>query len=133
MQTEDLLEGKVPPAKAKSLDKGIKELEQFLNLRQSVFSSAIALATLLYLTAIALSGILVFMLPGNKDIHWHASLLVAAFVIPPTVLLLSLMKGVFKSTPEEKDETGIPTVDVSKDFIKEVFKKGLDAVSKTEK
>ncbi len=133
MQNEDLLEGAIHPANAKSIDKGIQELEQFLNLRQSLFSSTIALATVLYIAAICIAGVLVSMLPGNKDLHWHASLLVAAFIIPPTVLLLALMRGVFKSTPPEKEDTGLPMLDLSRDLVKEIFKKGLETVAKAEK
>lgn len=131
--SEDLLSGKISPQEKAPLEKGIQELSQFLDLRQSLFSSALSLSAVLYMTAIVIAAAMLYMLDENSDIHWHASLLVAAFVIPPTVIILALMRGVFKSSTPDQDSTGLPAADLLKDAYKEIFKKGLEAVSKADK
>lgn len=130
---EDLLSGALSDREKAPLDKGLQELSLFLKLRQSLFSSAISLSVILYMTAIVIAGAMVYMLNKNSDIHWHASLLVAAFVIPPTVIILALMRGVFKSNTQDQDSTGLPAADLVKDVYKEIFKKGMEAVFKAEK
>lgn len=133
MASEDLLSGKISAAEKAPADRVLQEASQLLSLRQSLFSSAIALCTVLYMAAIIIAIFLVYMLSHKSDVHWHASLLVAAFVIPPTVIILALMRGVFKSTVQEAESTGFPTADFCKDAFKEIFKKGLDTATKVDK
>lgn len=124
---EDLLAGKVPKRDSDAATLGIREHHQFLNLRQSLFSSVLALVTLLYMTAIVAAGLLLNKLVDNQDLHWHASILVAAFVVPPTVLLIALMRGILKGKEPEKDESfSFPMADL----MKEVVKRGVETFSK---
>lgn len=132
MASDDLLEGSVPENEKGSTDLALKEHQQFYGLRQSVFSSALAFVAVLYMAAIVIAIILVCnMIDKDKsNLHWHASILVAAFVIPPTVILVALMKGVFKGKDAEKDDSsGMPLADLSK----EIWKRGLDAITKADK
>lgn len=126
MASDDLLEGSVPKKGVDDLV--LDEHRQFYGLRQTVVSWALAFVAALYMAAIAIAVILVYTIAmGEKpDLHWHASLLVAAFVIPPTVVLVALMKGVFRNKEATKpDETGMPLADLGK----EVWKRGLDAIA----
>lgn len=129
MNSEDLLGGKVSTKESIPADRVLQELSQLLSQRQSLFSSAIALCTILYMVGIVIAGLMIYMLDKKDDIHWHASLLVAAFVIPPTVIILALMRGVFKTSSQDADSTGVPTADL----VKEIWKKGIEAATKVDK
>lgn len=129
-QGEDLAGGKVTPEKREQIGLGIQEHEQFLSHRQSLFSAALALATVLYIAAIGIALVMLGLLASNEKLHWHASLLVAAFIIPPTVIVIGLMRGIFRSGNSDKDDTGIPFVDMTKDVYKEVMKRGFDSLNK---
>ncbi len=76
---------------------------------------------------------MICLLSSNKDLHWHASILVLAFVVPPTVILIGLMRGVYRSNASstDKDEIGIPAVDLTKDLFKEFTKKLGESAAKT--
>lgn len=129
MAEDDLLSGSVPDLKKAEDSFGAEEHRHRLNLQRSLFSSGLAFAALLYMTALAMGFILLYMLNQNPDIHWHASLLIAAFVIPPTIIVLGLVRSIFGDKKQKDDDAiGVPIADMTK----EVMKKALDVLAKTD-
>lgn len=131
MAEDDLLSGSVPDLTKKDTDLGIKEHAHRMDMQQSLFSSALAFAALLYMVAVAMGFIMLWMLNEKPSLHWHASILVGAFIIPPTIIVVGLMRALFKeqkSKDKEDDSTGVPIADI----CKEVMKKALDGLVKQE-
>lgn len=127
---DDLLDGAVPNLQKQEDSTGIEEHKHRLNLQRSLFNTALMFVFLLYLAAILGGGYLLFLLGSNPNIHWHAAILVAAFVAPPTIIVLALVRGLFtekKDKNKEADSTGVLTADMTK----EIMKKGVDMVLKT--
>ena len=99
---------------------GLEEHSHRLNLQRTVASSALAFAALFFMAAIVFGGVLAYKLAGDDGakIHWHASILVAAFVVPPTVILIALLRAVYDAgAPKDTDGDAAPALA----FIKEVL------------
>lgn len=113
---EDLSAGEVSPGR-RALDSiALQELNHRLALQQSAFSIAVALAFILFIAAIVFAGAVLYTF-GDRDAHWHSSLLAGAFVIPPTVIVLALLRAVYSSKSDAKsDDSVVPVVN----FLKEV-------------
>ena len=112
---------------------GLEEHSHRLNLQRSLFSSVLAFAAMLYLVAVVMGFLLIGKLNDNANLHWHASLLIAAFIIPPTVLTVGLMRGIFKDKDEKKDPPEDAThqsiLDIGKEAVKETVKTVIKAKS----
>lgn len=110
---------------------GLDEHNHRLNLQQSLFSSVLSFAAMLYMVAVAMGFLLIGKLNDNANLHWHASLLIAAFVIPPTVLTVGLMRGIFKDKDGKKDpseDAGNQSImDIGKEAVKETVKTVIKA------
>ena len=128
-ENDDLLAGAVPDLQKQQDNTGIEEHEHRLNLQRSLFNSALLFAFLLYMAGIGMGVYLLILLGSNPNIHWHAAILVAAFIAPPTIIILALVRGLFqekKDKNNEADSTGVLTADMTK----EIMKKGVDMVLK---
>lgn len=124
---DDLLSGTVPEAKKQTTGMGLEEHHHRLSLQRSLFNTALGFAALLYLSAIGMGVILIGMLHDKPSLHWHASILVAAFVIPPTLITVGLMRGIFKDKEEKKDPSASDLanqsiIEIGKEAIKEALK-----------
>lgn len=132
----DLSEGDVRSDVSNSVDLGLAEQKHRFSTERTLFSSALGFAVLLYMTAIVMGGILVVNLQTHPEIHWHASLLIASFIVPPTVIVVSLIRAVYKKheKPSAKDDefedSALPAFDLMKDFAKEVGKEMAKEVGK---
>lgn len=130
---DDLLSGTVPRAEEKTSSMGLEEHSHRLNLQRSLFSSVLSFAAMLYMVAVAMGFLLIGKLNDNANLHWHASLLIAAFVIPPTVLTVGLMRGIFKDKNEKKDNPEDAShqsiLDIGKEAVKETVKTVIKAKS----
>lgn len=136
----DLSQGDVPNAESTTIDLGLNEQKHRFSTEKTLFSSAIGIAVLLYMTAIFFGFCLMVALQTHPDIHWHVSILIAAFIVPPTVIFVSLIRAVYRKpdvvTAEEDGksvDTGLPALDMMKDFAKEVGKEVAKEVSKAVK
>lgn len=88
-----------------------------------------AFVALLFLVAVFYGGVILYLLVGDPSgaVHWHASILVAAFVVPPTVMLVALLRSVYAASEDEKNQSLLPVVTMLKDTalaIAGMFKKG---------
>lgn len=73
------------------------------------------------------TGILIYLIAGDRghEIHWHASILAAAFVVPPTIIMVALLRAVY-SSKLEKESDPAPALAFIKEVlssIAEIFKK----------
>lgn len=128
---DDLLSGTVPRAEEQTSNMGLEEHSHRLNLQRSLFSSVLAFAAMLYMVAVGMGFLLIGKLNDNANLHWHASLLIAAFVIPPTVLTVGLMRGIFKDKDEKKDPSDDATNQSMAEIGKEATKEFAKEVGKT--
>lgn len=126
----DLSQGTLPPTitRAKA-NLGLEEHSHRLSLQRSVAYSAMAFVALLFLVAVFYGGVILYLLVGDPSgaVHWHASILVAAFVVPPTVMLVALLRSVYAASEDEKNQSLLPVVTMLKDTalaIAGMFKKG---------
>lgn len=89
-----------------------------LSQRQSLFSSAICFVALLFLVAVVYGGFLLVavLTHPTSNLHWHASILIAAFIAPPTITLIALMRLVY--APEQK-EAETPALTPALSMVKE--------------
>ncbi len=124
----DLSAGDVRSEVANSVDLGLAEQQHRFSTERTLFSSAISFAVLLYMTAISMGLILMWSLQSHPEIHWHVSLLIASFIVPPTVIVVSLIRAIYRKNEEisgkdeDADESVLPTLDLMKDFAKEISK-----------
>lgn len=126
----DLSQGTLPPTitKAKA-NLGLEEHSHRLSLQRSVANSAMAFVAVLFIVAVIFGGVILYLLVGEptRAIHWHASILVAAFVVPPTVMLVAVLRSVYAASEDEKNQSLLPIVTMLKDTaiaIAGIFKKG---------
>ncbi len=91
------------------------------NLQQNVFSCAVSLVAFLYISAIVFVGCVLYLSATTpKDINWHFSLLAGALIIPPTVILLVLIRSIYVNASQKNEE---------KDKVKDVTIGDLPALS----
>ena len=86
---------------------GLEEQLHRRGLQQSAFSAGLAFAALLFMVAVFFGGCLLFQLNKQPGMHWHASVLVAAFIVPPIVIYLSILKAVYKKDMGESSEDSL--------------------------
>ena len=132
---DDLLSGTVPRAEEQTSNMGLEEHSHRLSLQRWLFSIVLVFALMLYLVAIIIGLMLINMLRDHSELHWHASILIAAFIIPPTVITVGLMRGIFKDKDEKKDPADDAAnqsiVDIGKEATKEFAKEVGKAFAKT--
>ncbi|WP_265655763.1 hypothetical protein [Verminephrobacter aporrectodeae] len=117
---EDLSTENAPIQNPDVTNIGLEEQKHKLNTEQCVFKWTLRCASILFVVAISIAVIILFMLNANPQIHWHASLLVTAFVIPPTVIVIGLLRSVSKMKGNDKDDhgTGLVSLDIILDMLK---------------
>ena len=133
----DLSSDNLQKRDVKIIPLGLDEQAHRFSTEKTLFSSAISVAVLLYMTAIVMGVGLVVALQRHPDIHWHVSLLVASFIVPPTVIFVSLIRAVYKKpekaaaeNDDKPEDSSLPALGMMKDFAKEVGKEVAKEVSK---
>lgn len=122
----DLSEGKLGQRDLWLANLGLEEHAHRIGQQKTVANAAISLAVVLYIAAMTFGGVLLYILatsPNPGSMHWHASLIVAAFVVPPTVLIVAVLRGAYKTEPGAKDTA--PILDLFKEaakILRDVFK-----------
>jgi hypothetical protein len=125
-----LSQGALPPTliKAKA-ELGLDEHNHRIRLQRTVANSALAFVAMLFMVAVVYGGVILFLLVGDPTaaMHWHASILVAAFVVPPTVVLVAVLRSVYSASEDEKNQSMLPIMTMVKDTaiaIAGMFKRG---------
>lgn len=115
----DLSAGSVSPKVLADDSIALKELQHRHGLQQSVFSCAIAAAVLLYFSAVIFAGmVLSHSGPGQIGSDWHSSLLAGAFIVPPTVMVVVLIRSVYSSTGSKgASADDLPSVSFAKEIV----------------
>lgn len=126
---QDLSAGTLPTIDRDKARMGLEEHSHRLRLQTSVTNSAMAFVALLFIVAIVFGFGILYLLVGEptRSIHWHASILIAAFVVPPTVMLVAILRSVYSASEDEKTQSLLPIVSMMKDTavaIAGIFKKG---------
>ena len=129
MADEDFSAGNLPKNDIDTLNLGISESRHRIGVQTSVFQAVLTFSAMMYMATMAVTACLVYMLAENPGIHWHASLLIAALAVPPTVMMVALLRAVFQ-TEKEKQEKDDRAVFPAHEMIKEIAKGLKDAVSK---
>lgn len=128
--TSDLSGAALPPTLVKNRAAlGLEEHSHRIGLQRTVANSALTFVALLFIVAVVYGGVILYLLMGDpsRSVHWHASILVAAFVVPPTVVLVAVLRAVYAATEDEKNQSFIPLATLFKDTVMAIagmFKKG---------
>lgn len=96
---------------------GLKAHRHQIQQQQTIANTALSFAAILFMTAIVMGGYLVHKLSDGdgEKIHWHAAILVAAFVVPPTIVVVALLRAAYGS--KEKEETSGPALAFAKELV----------------
>lgn len=130
VSAEDLSAGTLSDADSKDADLGLKEQQHRFSTERTLFNSVLCFAAILYMAAMVFGGILLYSLQTHPEIHWHASLLIGGFIVPPTVICVALIRGVYSkekavaaSSSDAKEEPfPMPAAELFKEFAKEIGK-----------
>lgn len=109
---------------------GLIESSHRRSAQDTAVSAAITVSVLMFMTAVFLAGCLVYLIAQNPQIHWHSSILIAALTIPPTVMMVTVIRAVFQNSQQEKDEKPEPTPWPVQEAGKELIKAMKEAVTK---
>ncbi|CAN7206457.1 hypothetical protein [Rhizobacter sp. LjRoot28] len=109
-EATDLSAGTPPVLEQAKVNLGLEELYHRRSQQLTLLRTALSLVALLFLAAVIFGGVLIHAVLSDprKDLHWHASILVAAFVVPPTVILIALLRGAYARGSKDPDETLLP-------------------------
>lgn len=115
----DLSAGYVPPKVLSEDSLGLTEQRHRHGLQQSIFSCAITVAVVLYISAIVFAGfVLLKSAPGQLGADWHSSLLAGAFIVPPTVMMIVLIRAVYASAnSKEASADDLPSISLVKEIL----------------
>ena len=122
----DLSSGNLSTPDREFANLGIAESAHRIGTQKTVLNAALALSTVMFMTAILMALCMLYLIAENPQIHWHSSILVAALTIPPTVVMVAVLRAVFrdaqkdKEKPEKEEATPWPAQEVTKELIKAV-------------
>ncbi|MCR4143497.1 hypothetical protein [Alcaligenes faecalis] len=88
----------------------------------TVFSITATLVVLLYLAATLFAGTALYMALSKYSVDWHTWLIALAFLLPPTILTVALVRAVYPK-PSDKNEEGlqsIPAVKAATELLKSI-------------
>lgn len=126
----DLSAGGLPPAAQERITLAAEESAHRINQQRTIFSSLLSLIVLLYMIGAVFSGIALYLAAqdGNK-VDWHTWLLGLAFIIPPTVLSIVLVRASYYSATQDKGDASdnLPALSL----VKEIAKACTEAVKAT--
>ncbi|MDC7691720.1 hypothetical protein [Vogesella indigofera] len=128
---EDLSEDSIPASGnlrtiTRSDDIQLEEWNHRKNMQISAFSNGFSFAALLYIVATAIGGSIAYGFVKGTPVNWHLTLLAAAFIIPPTVIVIVLIRSVYSDQTENSSDH-LPALNLIKEIavaLKEVFSSG---------
>ncbi|MFM0569129.1 hypothetical protein PQQ88_12450 [Paraburkholderia caledonica] len=119
----DLSQDDVPAPAADNI--ALQESAHRTNLQRHAFLSATGAAMLLYIAAMTFGGLLIYRYcVKGMDIDWHISALAGAFVVPPTVVIIALIRAIYHKE-EKASGDSLPALNLLKDIavaVKEAVK-----------
>lgn len=110
----DLSAGELTPAEATITNLGLEEQAHRVGLQKTAFKAALWVAGVLLACAVVLAGGTAWLYASRERFDWHAALLVAAFLIPGTVVTVTLLRAAFPKV-SNKDEDLLPTLKLLKE------------------
>jgi hypothetical protein len=93
------------------------------SMQLTLFNSAIMLSILMFVFA-GILAIAIVTKDSNK-LDWHLPLLAAAFVVPPTLILIAIIRAIYPSSAKSDDKDNLPALNLVKEIavaIKEAAK-----------
>src|SRR4051812_48002433 len=119
----DLSAGELPSIEISKLNLGTQDQQHRHKLQRQAANVAIAVPVALFLAAgIFAWRILCAFLEGDIELDWHVTLFIAAFVVPPTIILMAFTRAAYDSKHERTDSAPVLK------FVKEVIDAIKDAV-----
>lgn len=94
----------------------MQEFEHRTSQQRSVYMSALGFILLLYVVAIVFASIGLFHMTGREAADWHAAILGSTYVIPPTLLLIALIRAIYPRQ-DNGGANDMPSVDLIKESI----------------
>lgn len=120
MADTDLSAGELTAEERTLSNLGLEEQGHRIGLQKSVFRFALVAAGILLLVAVMLALFSMYLYATLDRFNWHVVLLVGAFLVPMTVILVAALRAAFPKREPEKAEADLPSWDVVKDFFKEL-------------
>lgn len=124
--SEDVAQSEYFRASIPKDDIQLEESRHRQSMQISAFSSGFTFAALLYIVATVIGGSIAYGFVKGSPVDWHLTLLAAAFIIPPTVIVIVLIRSVYASQPDNSSDN-LPALNLIKEIavaIKEVFASG---------
>jgi hypothetical protein len=115
----DLSEGVLSPAQAKAVNLGIEEQSHRIGLQKTVFTRAMGFAAFMLGAALAMAFWAFTLYACQEKFDWHVALLVGAFLLPSTVIMVALIRAAFPKAAS-KDDSDFPSVEAIKQ-LKDLF------------
>ena len=94
----------------------LQEFDHRAAQQRSVFSSALGLIAVLYVVAIVFATVGLFHMTGRLAADWHAAILGSTYVIPPTLLLMALIRAIY-ARQESGDRSDVPAAELAKEAL----------------
>lgn len=129
MAEEDFSAGTLQRSEIATVNLGISESQHRIGSQKTVFGAVVTFSAIMFAAAVGVTVVLVYLLSSNPNIHWHVSLLVATLAVPPTVMMVALLRAVSQTEKEKQDKDDKP-VFPAHELVKEVAKGLKDAVAK---
>lgn len=95
------------------------------SMQRSLFNSAISLSVLMFSFAAVLVSVIVYKATDTSKFDWHLPLLAAAFVVPPTLILIAIIRAIYPSSGKSDDKDNLPALNLIKEIavaVKEAAK-----------
>lgn len=88
----------------------------------NVFSITATLAILLYLAAAVFAGTALYMALNKYSVDWHTWLIALAFLLPPTILTVALVRAVYPKHSDKNEEglQSLPAVKAATELLKSI-------------
>ncbi|MBJ9675224.1 hypothetical protein [Burkholderia gladioli] len=116
------------PAVAPAADNiALQEMVHRTGIQKLIVKCAMGLVATLYLAGIVFACFIlrVYYLNPKLIIDWHTSALAGAFVVPPTLIAIALVRAVYKDGGDKKEEESLPALNLIKEIalaVKEAAK-----------
>ncbi|PRH14295.1 hypothetical protein [Burkholderia multivorans] len=114
----DLSQDDVPSPQADNI--ALEESNHRRRLQNHLFYWGMGFVGVLFLAAIVFAGAIVcryWRSSGDGAVDWHVSAIVGAFVIPPTVVLIALIRAIYEKSENKEAGDSLPALNLIKDIL----------------